>query len=157
VKRHDGKGCRSALASIGTPSDRRARYAHAVCEMVAGNCDGGTRLYVDALAKDGLPGQGASVIADEYCAPGDEPKTRLRRLVAQTTRGWFVCEAYVAPARAAGRAAAEGDRIVVGTILANIAKCMSEENRCDAARAMLDEAKAFIPGIGTSELTSACR
>jgi len=157
VKRHDGKACRGALASIGVSTDRRVRYAHAACEMVAGNCEGGTRLYVDALAKDGLLGQGATIIADQYCPAGDEPKTRLRRLAVQTTSGHFDCEAYVAPARAAGRAAADGERMVVGTILANIARCMSSENHCDAARAMLDEAKAFIPGVGTSELTSACR
>jgi hypothetical protein len=156
IKRHDGKGCRAALVPLRGSMDGRVRYARAGCEMVAGNCDGGTRLYVDALAADGLPAQGAAIVADLYCPVGDEPKTRLRRLVIQTGQRQFVCEAYVAPARAAGRAAAEGDRRVVGTILANIARCMSEDNHCDAARAILDEAKVFVPGLGTSELARAC-
>jgi hypothetical protein len=156
IHRHDGNGCRAALVSLGASPDGRVRYAHAGCEMVAGNCEGGTRLYVDALAKDGLPSQGATIVADLYCPVGDEPATRLRRLVTQTTQSQFVCEAYVAPARAAGRAATPGDRRVVGTVLANIARCLSRDNRCDAARAILDEAKAFIPALGTSELARAC-
>jgi hypothetical protein len=159
IKRHDGPACRAALrALVAPPNDIRVPYAHALCAMVAGDCAGGIREVKAVLAREGTPEAAADVIADEYCPPGNDPDTRLRRLVKQTQHFKYECAMYVAPARAASAAAqTDNDRRAAGSVLDQIAKCFSFRGQCDEARALLGEAQVMIPGLALNELAAACR
>ena len=160
IRRHDGKGCRAGLAALQTPppSDFRVANAHAVCSMVAGDCAGGMRELEAVYTRDGTPLTAVPVIADQYCPPGNDPQTRLRRLAAQTNQYRFDCDEYVASARAAAQVA-RGDleqRVVAG-VLVSIAKCFSVRGQCDQARALLGEAQVFVPALALNELSARCR
>ncbi len=164
IKRRDGKACRAALAKLTAPppSDFRVASAHAVCEMVAGNCEGGTREQRALNVREGTPPDSAEIIADLYC-PVDgssDPQVRLRRLAKQIDlfATSFDCDDYLPHARAAAKVATTDlDRRIVGGVLRDIAFCYSRREDCTTARKILDEAKVFIPGFRLNELTAACR
>ena len=65
IKRRDGKACRAALAALSSPppSDFRVASAHAVCEMIAGNCEGGIREQRALYVREGTPPDSAEIIA----------------------------------------------------------------------------------------------
>ena len=160
IRRHDGKACRAGLAALQTPppSDFRVANAHAVCSMVAGDCTGGMRELEAVYTRDGTPLTAVPVVADQYCPPGNDPKTRLRRLVAQTNQYRFDCDEYLAPARAAAQVASgDLEQRVVATVLVAIAKCYSVRGQCDQARAILGEAQVFVPAFALNELSARCR
>jgi len=160
IRRHDGKACRAGLAALQTPppSDFRVANAHAVCSMVAGDCTGGMRELEAVYTRDGTPLTAVPVVADQYCPPGNDPKTRLRRLVAQTNQYRFDCDEYLAPARAAAQVASgDLEQRVVASVLVAIAKCYSVRGQCDQARAILGEAQVFVPALALNELSARCR
>ena len=164
IKRHDGKACRAALAKLTAPppSDFRVSSAHAVCEMIAGNCEGGTREQRALYVREGTPPDSAEIIADLYCPvnASTDPQVRLRRLAKQIDlfATSFDCDEYLAHARAAAKiATTDRDKHIVGGVLRDIAFCYSHRDDCVTARKVLDEAKAFIPGFQLDELTAACR
>ena len=164
IKRRDGKACRAALASLTTPppSDFRVASAHAVCEMIAGNCEGGTREQRALYVREGTPPDSAEIIADLYCplATTTDPKVRLRRLAKQidlfaTT---FDCDEYLPHARSAAKlVTTDHDKRVVGGVLRDIAFCYSKREDCTTARTILGEAKVFVAGLASNELAAACR
>jgi hypothetical protein len=129
VARRDGPGCLAAVDALGDYA--RANEARAVCRMIAGECDAATRTLAATLGD-----AGAHAYADQYCPPGDDPSTRLRRLAAQTQhRTRFDCDHYLPIARAAARdARTDADRLAASNILATIAKCFGTSGRCDTAR-----------------------
>jgi|GEM_PF-2660026 len=164
IKRRDGKACRAGLAALTSPppSDFRVASAHAVCEMIAGNCDGGTREQRALYVREGSPPDSAEIIADLYCpvTASADPQVRLRRLAKQIDlfATSFDCDEYLPHARAAAKIVkTDRDKRIVGGVLRDIAFCYSKREDCTTARTILDEAKAFIPGFQTNELTAACR
>jgi serine/threonine protein kinase len=164
IKRRDGKACRAALASLTRPppSDFRVASAHAVCEMIAGNCDGGTREQRALYVREGTPPDSAEIIADLYCPvnTSKDPAVRLRRLAKQIDlfATSFDCDEYLPHARAAAKTVtSDRDKHVVGGVLRDIAFCYSKREDCTTAKKILDEAKVFIPGFRLDELTAACR
>ncbi len=162
IKRHDGKACRAALAALTSPppTDFRVASLHAVCEMVAGNCDAGTKEQEALYTREGSPPSSAKYIADIYCPiTGVAPDVRLRRLSKQMSMfSNFDCDYYLGPTREAAKvAASDSDRRTVGSLLAGIATCYSRRDKCDVAKKVLAEAQVFIPALQTNELTAACR
>ena len=164
IKRRDGKACRAALAALTTPppSDFRVASAHAICEMIAGNCEGGTREQRALYVRDGTPPDSAEIIADLYCpvTASTDPQVRLRRLAKQIDMfaTSFDCDEYLPHARAAAKIVkTDRDKRVVGAVLRDIAFCYSKRDDCTTALNVLDEAKVFIPGFKTNELPAACR
>ncbi|MCX5746147.1 MAG: serine/threonine-protein kinase [Proteobacteria bacterium] len=161
IKRHDGKGCRAALAALSTPpaSDVRVLNLHAICEMVAGNCAGGEQELRAVYTREGTPPDSAKFSVDLYCPPGDDPDTRLRRISKQISSStYFDCAYFLEPTRASAKVASSArDRQIVGSLLAQIAACYSKRDRCDVARAVLAEAQVFIPALALNELKASCR
>ncbi|MFN0250158.1 MAG: protein kinase domain-containing protein [Kofleriaceae bacterium] len=164
IKRRDGRACRAALAKLTAPppSDFRVASAHAICEMVAGNCEGGTREQRALYVREGTPPDSAEIIADLYCAvdASPDPAVRLRRLAKQIDlfATSFDCDEYLPHARAAVKdVKTDRDRQVLGGVLRDIAFCYSKREDCATARAILDDAKVFIPGFARNELVAACR
>jgi hypothetical protein len=164
IKRRDGKGCRAALAKLTAPppTDFRVASAHAVCEMIAGNCEGGTREQRALYVREGSPPDSAEIIADLYCpvTASADPAVRLRRLAKQISMfaTSFDCDEYLPHARAAAKVVkTDRDKHVVGGVLRDIAFCYSRRDDCAIAHTVLDEAKVFIPGFQRNELTAACR
>ena len=162
ISRHDGKGCRAALAKLASPppTDFRVASAHALCEMVAGNCEAGVREERALRVREGSNPDSADITADLYCSVNDpDPAVRLRRLSRQLSMfTWFECSYYLPAARASGKAVSnDRERMQVGSALATIAKCYSDREDCPTARKVLTEAQAFIPALGVSELNAACR
>lgn len=138
--------------------DQRATAIRAYCEMTAGNCDGGLRMYTDRFP---LPPAGAVVVADQYCPPGNEPVARVRRLLQQTGKrspDRVDCAYYVEPARAARRAARnDADKVAVATVMTTLARCFSAHKQCDEAHALAGEANALNPQLDAeNELLAAC-
>ena len=161
IKRRDGKACRAALAALTSPppTDFRVASAHAVCEMLAGNCEGGLREQRALYAREGTPVSSAELSADLYCPPGNDPEVRLRRISKQISLFRdFDCAYYLPHARAAARdASSDRDRQMVGSVLASIARCYSHRGDCATARKVLAEAQVFIPALALNELNAACR
>ena len=160
IQRYDGKGCRAALAALSAPAanDIRVEQSAAICTMVAGDCEGGMRELAAAYAREGSSDKAVPFMADEYCPLTNDPETRLRRLGKRVNRFKFECSAYVTPARAAAKVAeSERDRRMVGSILAEIARCFSRRGQCDEARDLLGEAQVFIPALQLDELAAQCR
>ncbi|MBL9014892.1 MAG: protein kinase [Myxococcales bacterium] len=162
ISRRDGKACRAALAKLASPppTDFRVASAHALCEMVAGNCEGGLREQRALRVREGSNPDSAEISAELYC-PVDvaDPAVRLRRLSRQLSMfTWFECSYYLPAARASGKVVAnDREKLQVGSALATIAKCYSDREDCTTARKVLTEAQAFIPALGVSELNAACR
>ncbi len=162
ITRHDGKGCRAALAKLATPppTDFRVASAHALCEMVAGNCEGGKREERALAVREGSNPDSVDITAELYCTVNDpDPAVRLRRLSRQLSMfTWFECSYYLPAARASGKVVgSDREKMQVGSALATIAKCYSDREDCTTARKVLTEAQAFIPALGLSELNAACR
>ncbi|MDB4961552.1 MAG: hypothetical protein JWP01_1551 [Myxococcales bacterium] len=162
VLAHDGKKCRALLSQITTPppTDFRVASMHAVCEMIAGNCEGGLREQIALNQRDGTPESSASIITDLYCPVGKEPVTRLKRLARQISMFTvnLDCDFYLPPTRdAAAAASTDKDRHTVGVLLATIATCYSHRGSCDKAKKVLGEAQVFIPKLDLSELNAQCR
>ncbi len=162
IQRRDGKACRAALAKLTDPppSDFRVASAHAVCEMVAGNCEGGKREERALKLREGSNPDSVEITAELYCSVNDpDPAVRLRRLSRQLSMfSWFECSYYLPAARASGKVVAnDRERMQVGSALSTIAKCYSDRGDCPTARSVLVEAQAFIPAVGLSELNAACR
>ena len=162
ISRRDGKACRAALAKLTSPppTDFRVASAHALCEMVAGNCEGGLREERALRVREGSNPDSAEISAELYC-PVDvpDPAVRLRRLSRQLSMfSWFECSYYLPAARASGKVVAnDREKMQVGSALATIAKCYSDREDCPTARKVLAEAQVFIPALGVSELNAACR
>ncbi|HEU0032303.1 MAG TPA: serine/threonine-protein kinase [Kofleriaceae bacterium] len=164
IDRHDARSCRLALSTLPARlPDRRSddllAQARAHCEMIAGNCDGGAKLFGDRFP---LPAAGLQVVVDSYCPPGNDPAVRLRRLSLQTLHrksDQLDCAYFVEPARAARRAiATEADKQRVAAVLATLARCFAEHARCPDARALAAEATAVDPRLDpVSELGPDCR
>jgi serine/threonine protein kinase len=161
VLAHDGKKCRALLAQITSPppTDYRVASLHAVCEMVAGNCEGGLREQIALNQRDGTPESSATIITDLYCPVGKEPALRLKRLSRQLSMFRdFDCDFYLPPTReAAAVTTSDVDRHTVGVLLATIATCYSHRGNCETALKVLGEAQVFIPKLGVSELNAQCR
>jgi len=161
IRRRDGNACRATLAALTTPpaSDYRVASLRAVCEMVAGNCEGGTQLQRELYRRDGTPESSADIIADLYCPFTNDPAVRLRRLSKQISMSPKLdCDYFLGPARAAADAATtDKERHVVGSILSTIATCFSHRGDCDTAREVLAEAQVFIPQLALNELNAQCR
>ncbi len=162
VSRRDGKACRAALAKLvdPPPSDFRVASAHAVCEMVAGNCEGGKREERALRIREGSNPDSVDMTTDLYCSVNDpDPAIRLRRLSRQLSLFTsFECSFYLPAARASGKVVAnDRERMQVGSALATIAKCYSDHGDCPTAHKVLGEAQGFIPALGVSELNAACR
>ncbi len=161
INRRDGKACRAALASLSSPppTDYRVGTLRAVCEMVAGNCAGGTDMQRELYRRDGTPESSAEIIADMYCEIGNDPATRLRRLNSQL--GMSLpndCDRFVSATREVGAAArTDEERRVAGAFLNELARCYSVRGDCARARSMLDEARVFVPGLELNELSARCR
>jgi hypothetical protein len=162
IMRHDGKGCRRLLAAITTPppTDYKIATLHATCEMVAGNCEGGTKEQEALYVRDGTPPTSAKFIADIWCpVTGVADDVRLRRLAKQMSMfSNFDCDYYIGPTRAAAKVATtDADKHTVGALLAGIATCYSRRDKCDVAKRVLAEAQVFIPALALNELKSSCR
>lgn len=162
IQRRDGKACRAALAKLADPppSDFRVASAHATCEMVAGNCEGGKRETRALRIREGSNPDSVEISAELWCTVNDpDPAIRLRRLSKQLAMfTWFECSYYLPAARASGKVVAnDRERMQVGSALATIAKCYSDHDDCAMARKVLGEAQGFIPALGVSELNAACR
>ena len=162
IQRRDGKACRAALAKLTDPppSDFRVASAHAVCEMVAGNCEGGKREERALKVREGSNPDSVEITAELYCSVNDpDPAVRLRRLMRQLSMfSWFECSYYLPAARASGKVVAnDRERMQIGSALTTIAKCYSDRGDCTTARSVLGEAQTFIPAVGLSELNAACR
>jgi len=140
-------------------NDIRVAGAHAICRMLAGDCDAGTRELEAVYARQGTPPSSAALTADDYCPLTNDPITRRRRLFAQTSHFMrFECSAYVAPARAVAReATSDVEKRQAASVLTTIAKCYSVRNQCDEARELLGEAQQLVPALTTSELAAQCR
>jgi serine/threonine protein kinase len=161
IQRRDAHACAAATANAqaAMPNDVRVATAHALCRMIGGDCDGGTRELEAVYARQGTPASSATFIADDYCPLTNDPITRRRRLFAQTSHFTrFECSAYVAPARTVAReATSEIEKRQAATVLVSIAKCFSVRGQCDDARELLGEAQQLVPALGTSELAAQCR
>jgi hypothetical protein len=135
----------------------------AYCEMMAGDCAGGTARLSRAYAAQGQLVQPAPFV-DQYCPIEGPLETRLARLRTQVSAhtmgpamdpAW--CDALVAPAKQAGREATAGpQRGIAAWALQQLAKCAGAAGRCDEARALwslsnqVDEAgKHQKPDLGT--------
>ena len=143
VVHHDANACNAALA--GLASGRHVDTLRAVCMMLGGDCERGAHAY--ATAAQLRDASVASMIADEYCAPGNEPATRLRRLSMQIGRSsHFDCDYYLPIARDAARdVSGDTDRLKVDGALATIAKCFGMSGRCDKAREVWRDVVALNP------------
>jgi hypothetical protein len=162
IQRRDGKACRAALAQLASPpkTDFRVASLHATCEMIAGNCAGGTQEQRALLVREGSPPGAADISADLYCPLTNDPVIRLRRLQKQISmfETSLDCDAYLPPLRASARlATTDRDRAIVGSLLATLAKCYSIHGDCATARGVLGEAQVFIPALALNELAAACR
>ena len=162
IQRHDGKKCRKLLDAITSPppTDFRVASMHAVCEMVAGNCEGGLREQRALYAREGTPESSADIIAELYCPVGKDPAIRLRRLSRQISMSGpsLDCDFFLAPTRdSAAAASTDADRHTVGVLLSTLATCFSHRGDCDTARKVLGEAQVFIPKLALNELNSRCR
>lgn len=162
IQRRDGKACRAGLAKLADPppSDFRVASAHATCEMVAGNCDGGKRETRALRIREGSSPDSVEMSAELWCTVNDpDPAIRLRRLSRQLALfTWFECSYYLPAARASAKVVANAqERMQVGSALTTIAKCYSDREDCTTARKVLGEAQVLIPALGVSELNAACR
>ncbi|MEO8706346.1 MAG: hypothetical protein ABI867_40325 [Kofleriaceae bacterium] len=163
VDRHDGKACRAAVTRLPTtfadPTEEdRVVSARAICEMTAGNCDGGLRAFVDRFP---LPAAGAQVLADQYCPPGSDPVVRLRRLYLQTTRqrpDQLACAYYAPLARAARQSAtADADKRTLATVFTAVARCLASHGQCEEARGIAGEANTLDPRLDATAELGRCR
>jgi serine/threonine-protein kinase len=160
VKRRDGKKCRALLAAVpDAPTSYPYLSAKAVCEMLAGNCEGGIKIQKELYKRDGTPEESANIVANIWCPPGDDPAVRLKRISTQMSMfSKFDCAYYLKHTRkAVADATTDGDKHTVGVLLAQIATCFSHKGDCDQARSVLAEAQVFIPKLGLSELNAKCR
>jgi hypothetical protein len=142
VDRHDPSACNAALVGLG--SGGRADALRSVCVMAGGDCERGARGYAAALK---LSPTAVPVIEDDFCVPGNDPPTRLRRLSLQTTgRLDFDCRYYLTVARAAERdASSDRDRMAVDGALATIAKCFGTSGDCNTAKDIWKDVVALNP------------
>ncbi|MDX2092789.1 MAG: serine/threonine-protein kinase [Kofleriaceae bacterium] len=162
IQRRDGKACRAALAQLTSPppSDFRVASAHSVCEMVAGNCEGGLRAQRALLAREGSPPDSAEITADLYCPVTNDPVVRLRRLKQQISMfaRTMDCNTYLPHVRASAKvASSDQDKSLVGSLLREVAYCFSVREECKTARTVLAEAQVFNPRLELNELSPACR
>ncbi len=163
IDHHDGKRCRAALARLSDPPPTSERYRslHAICEMIAGNCAGGTAEQRVIDAKHHMGPESTAVTANLYCPPDSDPALKLKRLGMQiSTRTHFDCTYYYKLTHTAGASASsEQDRRTIGSLLASIAKCYSTTDPPDCARArtVLAEAQTYIPALDEYELGMGCR
>ena len=164
MRHRDPATCAAVLARLdpSAPAEQ-AELARAHCQMLAGGdaCAAGAARLAAFYAAHGTPVVAAQSDADLYCPP-DEPATREHRLSRQlvTLRpDADACAGYLVPARAVAATAADPQaRTVAATILAEIAHCLGEGERCADARGVLHEAGALVPAIDNpSELPGACR
>src|SRR6201999_3261127 len=84
-------------------TDFRVASLHAVCEMVAGNCDGGLKEQQALNVREGTPADSAKFIVELYCPvmSGTDPDAKLHRLAKQLSMfSDFDCDFYIGPARA---------------------------------------------------------
>ncbi len=160
VKRRDGKKCRALLAAVpDAPTSYPYLSAKAVCEMIAGNCEGGIKIQKELYKRDGTPEESANIVANIWCPPGDDPAVRLKRISTQMSMfSKFDCAYYLKHTRkAVADATTDRDKHTVGVLLAQIATCFSHKGDCDQAKSVLTEAQVFIPKLGLSELNAQCR
>jgi hypothetical protein len=144
VTRHDPVACNAALLPLGTGGGDRAESLRAICMMAGGDCERGARRYVAAWK---LPAAALAVTEDDFCAPGDDPPTRLRRMSSQIAgHATFDCPYYLTVARAAERdAKSDRDRSIVDGALASIAKCFGTEGDCKTAKDVWKDVVALNP------------
>jgi hypothetical protein len=131
----------------------------AVCTMIAGDCDQGTRQLAAVNARQGSSSESLALMADLYCPLTSDPHTRLRRLARRLDMFHDIdCAMYLRPLRESAKIAESvRDRQLVGSLLNTVAKCFSVRGDCDRARAILGEAQVFIPALALDELAFACR
>jgi hypothetical protein len=168
LRRRDGAHCAAAFASI-DPSPLSNRDHHRLdidrehCAMLAGQCAAATQRLLTIYAALSSPPITATFDSEYWCSPDDpsaDATTRRKRLMTQTSSfppDKSACDHYVKSVRAYAASQGSTDPRGAAIALVAIAKCMSENVRCQEAHALLAEAQKFIPKLDTSELTMDCR
>jgi serine/threonine protein kinase len=147
LRLRDVRACKRLIAGLPGnlhPSQRFSVDTFAAsCEMMAGDCAGGTARLTRAQAAQGLAPQ-PEIFVEQYCPIEGNLETRLARLRSQVgahTMGSAMnlawCEALVPHARkAAGEASTGPQRGTTSYVLHQLAKCLGSVARCDEARAL---------------------
>ncbi len=131
--------------------------------MVAGHCAAATAKLEAMYTAMSEPVIAAKFESEDWCPPDDpsaDAATRRKRLLTQTSSfppDKSACDYYVKPARSYAASSGSTDPQGAAIALVAVAKCMSENVRCDEAHALLKEAQKFIPKLDASELTMDCR
>ena len=156
VDNHDASTCFAAVSALhntGTPQiDASIKSMRAECLMIAGKCDDGFAMSMQASEELGMASyaQGtAEGLVRAYCTIAGSLDERLSRLQAQGVvhvdhAAW--CATLVAPARAA---ASEANTPVLqaraALVLREVAKCRSYSGHCDEANELLARAEQLSP------------
>jgi len=147
VRQHDGRACKRLYATLPAGIHPSMKYAiesfGAYCDMLAGDCAGGTARLVQAQAAQGMNPQPANYV-EQYCPIEGPLETRLQRLrtqLAAHTMGMAMdvawCDALLPHAkRAAGEVSTGPERGLASFALHQLAKCLGFTGRCDEARAL---------------------
>ena len=158
IRHHDARGCRKLVAGLPSNIPPSARFSveifAAFCDMMAGDCAGGTARLGRAHAAQGQVLQPA-MYTDQYCPIEGDLETRVTRLRSQVSAhtmgpamdlAW--CDALIPPTRkAAGEASTGPQRGVVGFALLQLAKCVGGAGRCDEARGLWSLASTIDDSI----------
>jgi len=98
IRLHDARTCKRLIAGLpgNIPSASRFYFdsSAAYCDMLAGDCAGGTARLTRALTAQGVAAQ-PSVFADQYCpieGPLDARLERLRTQISAHTMGAMMAE-----------------------------------------------------------------
>jgi hypothetical protein len=159
IRRRDAAACKRLIAELPANIHPASRFGvdmlSAHCEMMSGDCAGGTARLVRAHEAEARPVM-PDLHADQYCpieGPLEKRLARLRTQVSANTMGgmnlpW--CDALVAPAKKlAGEVTTGPQRGTTAWALQQLAKCVGSAGRCDDARALwslsnkVDESSRF--------------
>lgn len=113
----------------------------ACCDMISGDCAGGTARLARAYAAEGLAIQD-NIYANLYCAIEGNLKTRLSRVMAQTslyTQDHVMdivrCDELIPHARkVAAEVTTRADKLQAAFAVKQLAGCFAHHRRCDDAR-----------------------
>lgn len=157
-RQRDTRACKQLVAGLTGDIHQSTRFVVetlvAYCDMMSGDCAGGTARLDRAQVAQGLSPQGAT-LADQFCPIEGPLETRVARLRAQI--GAFAtgaaiapawCEALLAPAKKAAAEVTSGPhRGILGWGLQALARCVGGIGRCDDARALWSTASTLDESI----------
>jgi hypothetical protein len=158
LQQRDTRACKQLVAGLPADIHQSMRFAvetlAAYCEMMAGNCAGGSARLDRAQVAQGLAAQG-TMLADQFCPVEGPLETRVARLRAQIgayatgaaiAPAW--CDALLLPAKKAAAEATSGPhRAILGWGLQQLARCIGGTGRCDDARALWSTASTLDESI----------